>query len=578
MLIDNTASIARTEASGWMKRVRAMTMGAVFSAIALVAGCSGGPGEPKDSGTPLRARLISGKQYSTTVRYLFGSDISAAVPAPLPPLVRTGGLLASGASSIGLTSDQLQQIAGAASTIASKVVDEQHRDFLIPCKPAAPKGADDKCARKFLGQTARLWLRRPLDASRLDALAKRANTAAEQLHDFYDGLALALEGVLVAPEGLMIIDRAEPDPEHHGQRRLDAYSLASRLSFFLWDAAPDDALLKAAENGELQTRKGRERVVKTMLSSPRLEDGMTAFFDDMMGFDDFDSLSKDPKTYPSVTGATLADAREQTLKTVIDHLITKQRDYRDLFTTRETFMSMNLAAIYGVPAVDGWVPYEFPADSPRAGLLTHVSFLADHAHPARSSVTRRGKALREVFLCQIVPSPPPNVDFSKLDDPDPSLRTARERLKVHTTNASCAGCHKIMDPIGYAMEHFDGAGQYRATEKGAPLDTSGVLDGVKFDGMAGLGKALHNHPSLPGCLVNRVYSYGTGGTASVSQDKATLEYLKARFAKAGYRLPDLLRDVSLSNAFSEVREAQAPAPLDIKEAGAQSPSIAKTHS
>lgn len=305
---------------------------------------------------------------------------------------------------------------------------------------------------------------------------------------------------------------------------------------------------------------------------------MTAFFDDMMGFDDFDSLSKDPKTYPSVTGATLADAREQTLKTVIDHLITKQRDYRDLFTTRETFMSMNLAAIYGVPAVDGWVPYEFPADSPRAGLLTHVSFLADHAHPARSSVTRRGKALREVFLCQIVPSPPPNVDFSKLDDPDPSLRTARERLKVHTTNASCAGCHKIMDPIGYAMEHFDGAGQYRATEKGAPLDTSGVLDGVKFDGMAGLGKALHNHPSLPGCLVNRVYSYGTGGTASVSQDKATLEYLKARFAKAGYRLPDLLRDVSLSNAFSEVREAQAPAPLDIKEAGAQSPSIAKTHS
>ncbi len=148
-------------------------------------------------------------------------------------------------------------------------------------------------------------------------------------------------------------------------------------------------------------------------------------------------------------------------------------------------MSMNLAAIYGVPTVNGWVPYTFPEGSPRAGLLTQVSFLATHAHPARSSVTRRGKALRELFLCQIVPMPPPNVDFSKLDDPDPSLKTARERLKVHTTNASCAGCHKIMDPMGYPLEHFDGAGQYRETENGAQLDTSGTLDGTAFKDVAG---------------------------------------------------------------------------------------------
>jgi hypothetical protein len=391
-------------------------------------------------------------------------------------------------------------------------------------------------------------------------MVDQAGNAANRLKDFYAGLAIALEGMLVSPDALFVIDTAEKDPDRPRQRRLDAYSLAARLSFFLWNAAPDDALLHAAQTGELYTRKGREQAVNAMLASPRLEDGMRAFFDDMFGFNDFDSLSKDPLKYPTVTGATLADAREQTLRTVIDHLITRDQDYRDLFTTRKTFMSMNLAAIYGVPTVSGWAPYEFPADSPRAGLLTQVSFLSAHAHPARSSVTRRGKALRELFLCQIVPSPPPNVDFSKLDDPDPSLRTARARLKVHATNASCAGCHKIMDPIGYPLEHFDGAGQYRATEDGAELDTRGSLDGKQFNDVAGLSQALHDHPALPTCLVNRVYTYGIGGPLSVAADKPILEHFKKRFIAAGYKLPDLLRDVALSNAFTAVREVKHPTP------------------
>ncbi|HEY0339658.1 MAG TPA: DUF1592 domain-containing protein, partial [Steroidobacteraceae bacterium] len=401
-----------------------------------------------------------------------------------------------------------------------------------------------------------LWFRHPLDAAHLEALVSQANASADQLKGFYPGLASAIEGMLVSPQALFIIDRDEPDPQSQGHRRLDAYSLASRLSFFLWNAAPDEKLLEAAQSGELQTGKGRARAVDAMLASSRLEDGMRAFFDDMLAFNDFDSLSKDPQVYPVETGATLADAREQTLRTVIDHLIVRKADYRDLFTTRRTFMSMNLAPVYGVSTQsDGWVPYEFPAESRRSGLLTQVSFLAAHAHPARSSSTRRGKALRELFLCQIVPSPPPNVDFSKLDDPDPSLRTARARLGVHATNPSCAGCHKIMDPMGLALENFDGAGQFRATENGAPLDTAGMLDGKPFKDVEGLGLALHDHPALPACLVNRLYNYGTGGATSAAADKPALEFFKARFEKAGYRLPDLLRDIAMSETFSRVRPA-----------------------
>jgi hypothetical protein len=206
--------------------------------------------------------------------------------------------------------------------------------------------------------------------------------------------------------------------------------------------------------------------------------------------------------------------------------------------------------------VNGWVPYEFPEGSQRSGLLTQVSFLASHAHPARSSATRRGKALRELFLCQKVPSPPPNVDFSLLEDPNSNLKTARERLKVHATNASCAGCHLIMDPMGLALEKFDGSGSFRETENGAPLDTSGSLDGKQFKDVDGLGQALHDHPGLPTCLVNRIYSYGTGGPLSVAADRETLAFFSKRFAADGYRLPDLMREIALSNAFSEVREGK----------------------
>jgi hypothetical protein len=294
----------------------------------------------------------------------------------------------------------------------------------------------------------------------------------------------------------------------------------------------------------------------------------------MLGFNDFDSISKDPVKYPVVTGATLADAREQTLRTVVDHLITRRQDYRDLFTTRSTFMSMNLAAVYGVPGGNGWRPYEFPEDVPRAGLLMQVSFLAAHAHPARSSATRRGKALREVFLCQKVPTPPPNVDFSKLDDPDPSLKTARDRLHIHATNPSCAGCHKIMDPMGLALEHFDGAGAYRATEQGAPLDTSGALDGKAFSDAAGLARALHDHPALPACLVKRLYSYATGGPVALAEDRKVLEYFTQRFEAAGYRFPDLLRDIALSDAFLVGRDSKGRAATVASAADAPTPPIA----
>lgn len=524
-----------------------------MSLVVALAGCDAPPPEPEASASPLRARLLTPGQYENTIAQVFGEDVANSVSAPLPPLNRTDGLLASGAAAIGVTSDQIQQIQQAATEVATRVVDERHRDFLLPCRPASETEADDACAAEILRDSGRLLHRKPLGEERVSELAAIAGAAALDTGDFYEGLALALEALLISPDFVFIVDRAEPDPARPGENRLTGWSIASRLSYFLWNAAPDDELLSAAAAGELHDRDGLARQVERMLESPRVEDGMRAFFDDMLAFDEFDSLAKDPMVYPMVTGATLADAREQTLRTIVDHLLDRELDYRDLYTTRDTFMSLALGAIYATPAVDEWRPYRFPEDSPRLGILTHMSFLAAHSHAVRSSPTLRGQALRELLLCQRVPPPPPNVDFSLLEDAG-DVPTARERLDVHNTNPSCAGCHLITDPIGLSLENFDGAGRFRETENGAELDLTGELDGMTYDDVPGLANALRDHPKLPYCLVNRLYAYGTGGPVSLKHDRDTLAWLEDRFSAAEYRLPGLLRDIALSNAFVRVRD------------------------
>lgn len=536
---------------------RRLLLGGVAVAIAAVAvtvvpGLAKRNAEPDSKGTPASMRLLTEEQYLNTLSYVFGPNMKPTTRfAALP---RTDGLLASGAALAGLTDTQLEMYQKTAAKVATQVISEDSRNYLIPCTPAAADAADPECARIFVSETAPLLYRRALPAERIDALVEQANKAADALHSFYDGLGVVIEGMLLSPNVLLVADTAEPDPDHPGTERLDSWSLATRLSLFLWNASPDADLLKAAGSGVLQTRKGLAREVDRMLASPRLEDGVRALFDDMFEFENFGMLTKDGQIYPSFTGETAVDAREQTLRTVVNHLLTRRGDYRDLFTTRETVMSQSLATIYKVAAQGpGWLPYEFPPESPYAGLLTQVSFQALHSHPGRSSATLRGKALREVLLCQVVPKPPPNVDFSAVQNPDPNVKTARERVAFHLKNPSCAGCHRITDPMGLSMEAFDGAGQFRHQENGVDIDTTGNLDGVEFNDVVGLGKALRDNPQLPWCAVRRTFAYATG-TPSDSNNRRVLEFLLERFANDGYQLPGLLREIALSNAFRKVYE------------------------
>ncbi|WP_341916772.1 DUF1592 domain-containing protein [Hydrocarboniphaga effusa] len=541
-------SAPATRKRSWSTRAVAATLAAGL-VVGLVA-CK--PAEPESKGTPASLRLLTEQQYLNTLSYVFGPNMKPTTRFSALP--RTDGLLASGAAMAGLTDTQLEMYQKTAAKVATQIISEDSRAYLIPCTPRASNAADADCARSFVTETAPLLYRRALPAERIEALVTQANEAADALHSFYDGLGVVIEGMLLSPNMLLVAEVAEPDPEQPGTERLDSWSLATRLSLFLWNASPDAELLAAAESGSLQTRKGLAREVDRMLASPRLEDGVRALFDDMFEFENFGVLTKDGTIYPSFTGETAVDAREQTLRTVVDHLVTRRGDYRDLFTTRQTFMSQSLAPIYKVAAQGpGWTPYEFPPDSPYAGLLTQVSFQALHSHPGRSSATLRGKALREVMLCQVVPKPPANVDFSAVQNPDGNVKTARERIAFHLKNPSCAGCHRITDPMGLPMESFDGAGAFRHQENGVDIDTSGNLDGVEFTDVIGLGKALHDNPQLPWCAVRRTFAYATG-TPSDSNNRRVLEFLSERFTDSGYQLPDLLREIALSSAFRKVYE------------------------
>jgi len=509
--------------------------------IAAAASAPAGNAEP-------RLRLVTRDQYLNTLAYVFGPDVRPDVE--FPPVERVDGLLQLGTARAGLNDTQLELYQKTAQYVAAQVILPSRRNFVINCTPANEKAADQACASQVLSRVGRLMFRQPLSQDKLDEVVGHAGASADKLGDFYAGLAVGIEELLLSPKTMLVAEAAEPDPKKPGHMRLDAYSLASRLSYFLWNAAPDDTVLKAAETGEIMTDKGRAKIVDMMIASPRFKQGVRAFFDDMFDFEVLTTLSKDPLVYPAFTGLTAEDSREQTLRTVVELLISRNSDYRDLFTSRVTFLSPSLAALYQLPASAGWTQYEFPEGSPRAGLLTHVSFLAGHSHPGRSSATLRGKALRELLLCQPVPRPPANVDFSAIENPTAEFKTARDRIGFHLENPVCAGCHRITDPIGLALENFDGSGRFRDAEHGVKIDASGTLDGKQFADVAGLGEALRDHPALPTCLVRRVYSYGTG-SPTTGEDADVLKFLNARFQSQGYRFTDLARTIAMSPAFAE---------------------------
>jgi hypothetical protein len=522
-----------------------------FIALAALVLGACGPSEPDIQGPPPDMRRLTEEQYRNIIADVFGSPITVGGRFDEP--VRKSGLVTVGARNATVTSGSMRQFDEMARSIAAQVMAEPNLSFLVPCAKNSVGGYDATCAEEFISGTGRLLFRRPLDDNELHSRLAMVRDATDTLGDFKDGLELGLISLLVAPQFLFVSEDIEPSSKADGDYRLTGYSIASRLSFLLWNSAPDSLLLDSAEAGALHTRKGLETQVKRMMASPRLEAGVRAFFSDMLEFSAFDFLEKDNVIYPAFGVIAAEHAKEQTLLTIVDHVINEDADYRDLFVTRKTFMTRTLGQVYRVQveAPRGvWQPFEFPANDPRVGIQSQLGFLALHSHPGRSSPTLRGAAIRSSLLCQRVPDPPPDVDFTEFNDPNSPSKTARQRLTAHSTSPACEGCHRITDPIGLALENFDGAGQFRTLENGEIIDTSGDLDGLSFEDGVGLGTALHANPALTTCLAYRLYAYASG--VALSPRDPRMVYLEGRFADSGYRVKALMKVIATSDAFYAV--------------------------
>jgi len=494
-------------------------------------------------------RRLTADQYRQAVADSFGPDIE--IVGRFEPDNRREGLVAVGSAWVTVTPSGFEQYEAMANYIAKQVVSEENRDRFVHCEPRSAVEADADCTEIFLREFGPILLRRPLADADVALRVGAAAVAADLMGNFYAGLELVVTSLLVAPDFLFRVEIAEPDPASPDRLRLTDLTLASRLSYLLWNAGPDEALLEAAVAGELSSEEGLSREVDRMLASQRFEGGVRAFFEDVFRFDEFDDISKDPIRYPVYSSEVARDAQEQTMRVVVDHLVTRQGDYRDLFTTRRSFMTRKLGPVYAVSvgAEQGWEPMMFPENNPRSGLLTHASFNMLHAHPGRSSATLRGVFLREALLCQEVPPAPADVDFGLFNEDDnPQYKTARDRLEVHSSNASCRNCHKLSDPIGLGLEVFDGIGSYRTTENGAPIDTSGAMDGEPFANNLELGRVFRDSPLVGVCLVENVYRYAVGRDPENSE-RRLMRYLEKKLAATGYRLDELLRAIALSDGF-----------------------------
>jgi hypothetical protein len=506
--------------------------------------------EPAD---PVLPRLTT-LQYRSTLLQLFGPNVPL-LPTEAdtsPYLFESIGAASTTLSELGV--EQYEQAAEAATQYVFS--DPLRRAVFVGCEPVAAPG--DACTAQFLARFGRKALRRPLAPAELERWSNVALGLAQP--DVWEGLRLATAGLLQSPHFLYRVELGEPDPEDAARRVLTGYEMASRLSFFLWNTAPDDALLDAAQAGELGNQDGIGKHAARLLADSRAGDTIQRYFAQYLDLGRLEGVTRNPATYPLFTATTNASMRRE-VELLVDHIVTQGGDARTIFSTQHTFVNSDLASLYGVEApgadVATFVPVDLPEDGPRAGLLTLGAFLTMNAHETQTSPTARGKYVRERVLCQVVQPPPPNIDANLEPPSDGTPKTVRELLEEHRKNPSCAGCHSFIDPPGFLFENFDSIGAYRTKLPGdLPVDATGDLDGVALDGARDLAELLTTDKRVGRCMVTQLYRHALS-RLDATGEKPALDDLEAAFAETGYDFRALLLELVTHEAFRTVRASEA---------------------
>jgi Protein of unknown function (DUF1592)/Protein of unknown function (DUF1588)/Protein of unknown function (DUF1585)/Protein of unknown function (DUF1587)/Protein of unknown function (DUF1595)/Planctomycete cytochrome C len=410
-------------------------------------------------------------------------------------------------------------------------------------------GEEEDCARRILAAVMRRAYRGRVDDDDLQKPIELYRQARAE-GDFDAGVEIALSAVLVNPRFLFRIENDPADVAPHSAYRVPDVQLASRLSFFLWSSIPDDELLDLATRDELHTPEVLERQVRRMLADPRSRSLVNNFASQWLHLRNLESITPDLRLFPDFDD-NLRQAFRRETELLFDEVVRDDRSVLDLLKSDHTYLNERLAQHYGIPHIYGsqFRRVLVGEDGVRGGLLRHGSVLTVTSYATRTSPVIRGKWILENILGTPPPPPPANVPALK-DNTVSSALSVRERLAEHRANPACAGCHKLMDPVGFALENYDAVGRWRTVEEGRPVDaTGGLPDGSRFEGAAGLEDALLKRPELfVGALAEKLLTFAIGRGVEPYDAPAVRKIVREARA-ADYRFSSLILAVATSTPF-----------------------------
>jgi mono/diheme cytochrome c family protein len=445
--------------------------------------------------------------------------------------------------------------------------DTASRRAVFTCRPTT-KSTERACASQILGRLARRAYRQPVSAAELAPILEFYD-AGRARGTFETGIQRGLQRILASPRFVFRVERDPADAAPGSVRPVTGLELASRLSFFLWSSIPDEPLLRAATQGTLTQPAVLDRQVRRMLADPRADALVANFAGQWLQLRNVRSVQPNSDEFPDFDD-NLRQAFRRETELLFTSILRDDRNVLDLLRADYTFVNERLARHYGIPNVYGSRFRRVPVtDDARRGILGQGSMLAITSHAERTSPVLRGKWVLENLLGLPVPPPPPDVPSLKGNSEGEKPRTLREQLAEHRADPVCASCHKVMDPVGFALENFDAVGAWRTQEPGGRIDASGQLaDGTKVDGVVTLRNAILDKPDLfVATLTEKLMIYALGRGVDARDMPAVRAVIRAA-EKDGNTFSSIVLGIARSAPF-RMRAVPGASDAETSSAGAQ---------
>ncbi|MGE0815957.1 MAG: DUF1592 domain-containing protein [Vicinamibacterales bacterium] len=503
--------------------------------------------DPSNSLDPKTARI-----HVTAGPHRVSAAFIQKFEAPITDLlVPTENTLADVSMSFGVTLlPHLRDMTVHGPYVVTGVSDTISRRRIFSCRPTSA-AEEPTCAAEIVKSLATQAFRGPVEAEDLRTLMGFYEQGRKK-GDFEHAIRYTLQAILASPRFVFRLEEVPATMRAGQPYRLNDQDLASRLSFFLWDTVPDAALVKAAAAGTLRTPAGLRKQMDRMLADPRSEALATRFAAQWLRLQDLDKIIPDYLQYPHYDD-TLARAMRRETELFVDSLVRENRSALELLDSDYTFVNERLAVHYGIPDVTGSAFRRVPVTDPnRRGILGHGSVLTLTSIADRTSPVLRGKWIMEVLLGSPPPAPPPNVpslDETK-DTAGGRTLSVRERMEQHRANPACMSCHRVIDPLGLALENFDVTGAWRIKDNEVTVDPVGDLyDGSKLSGPIGLREALLRHKdAVLLSFTEHLMTYALGRRIEW-YDEPTVRQIIRDAAADGYRMQTFLQGIVASPAF-----------------------------